>query len=936
MTPSDPASLEALLADCDWLRKLAHSLVRDAARAEDAVQDTLLAALRRAREGDGPPRRGWLATVLRNFVRQQRRGATRRSDRERDAGRHEPQPSAADVVERLEVQRRVVAVLTELEEPYRSVVVQRWFDGLTPREIAQRTGTPVKTVHTRLERAKAKLRAKLDRAYGGDGRSWALALLPVLKTTGMQGTLALTGGAIVSTKIKVAATVAGLAAAAWIARPYVPAIGTEPVVESVELRAPGERTVPRAPEGPVRTVRESSASDRVPPSTVRPQAPAPASAAAPIAVVTVRVRARDGGPVRARLTLFDPASQEIVAVETVAGGAATRIEVPVGRPLFAQARAVDAASEAPASTETRRIPALAAGDVHDVELVLDRGLDALCQGRIVADATGAPVEGAIVRCLWNGDELASGPSGEFSLGYSTWREARLRVDHPEFGRAYVELGSGPMALRPGAEGIHAIRLIAAAALDVWVRDASGRALAGATVSLSTATQALSQPPGLEAQDHPRWSSECREDGSAHFAALPAHAPLELEIWSAGELVWRDPDPLTLEPGARETLNLKIGRGARVHGTASDRDGRPLADRELWILPVEEERPAGASGERLLTLEHGHRDEIALAVRTDARGAYRADGLRAGTWWIGPAPIDGQPDGAQNGHYVAQDDVAPFAQAFTIDAGASDVRFDLVVDRGLYLRGRIALDEPGERLGGLSVRASHREAHGNLSVQLDEPGPFTIGPLQAGSYSVTASCFVPGVMTRPAHASARAGDTDVELALDLATTIAGTVIDAATGEPVDAHVHLVIEGSGSYGMGLGGGAGPGEFRFAGLRPGRYALEATTDDGRIGVVGGLELAAGTRLDGIDVPIAPGGRVGIRFEGPHAAVRCAILSNGVFTSDQALRHGSRSYHGVPTGPALVVVFQGAWRDRDVLAERALDVRAGESYELDFELQR
>src|SRR5436190_214700 len=66
MTPSssDPAgTVETLLAEGEWVRRLARSLVADPATADDAVQDTWLAAVstprgpvaRGALPRDGPP-----------------------------------------------------------------------------------------------------------------------------------------------------------------------------------------------------------------------------------------------------------------------------------------------------------------------------------------------------------------------------------------------------------------------------------------------------------------------------------------------------------------------------------------------------------------------------------------------------------------------------------------------------------------------------------------------------------------------------------------------------------------------------------------------------------------------------------------------------------------------------------------------------------------
>ena len=51
------------------------------------------------------------------------------------------------------------------------------------REIADRLGIPVKTVHSRLERALGRLRVRLDSEYG-DRSTWALAFAPLLRPMG--------------------------------------------------------------------------------------------------------------------------------------------------------------------------------------------------------------------------------------------------------------------------------------------------------------------------------------------------------------------------------------------------------------------------------------------------------------------------------------------------------------------------------------------------------------------------------------------------------------------------------------------------------------------------------------------------------------------------------------------------------------------------------
>ena len=64
-----PARPEELLAQSAWARRLAHSLVGEAAAADDVVQETWTAALERPPDGERPLR-PWLARVIGNFARE--------------------------------------------------------------------------------------------------------------------------------------------------------------------------------------------------------------------------------------------------------------------------------------------------------------------------------------------------------------------------------------------------------------------------------------------------------------------------------------------------------------------------------------------------------------------------------------------------------------------------------------------------------------------------------------------------------------------------------------------------------------------------------------------------------------------------------------------------------------------------------------------------
>lgn len=207
---------DGVLANLDWVRGLARRLVSDPGAADDVLQETWLAA-RRHRPPSGSPLRAWLGRVARNTALQMRRHESIRRGHEQASAVEDTLPSAGELVERASVQRAVVDAVLALDEPYRRTVFLRYFEGLTPSAIAKRTGTPVATVKTRLRRALALLRERLDRAHGGDGRSWVLALLPLVPRPRWSAPPFLEA-LLVSTSLKITLPAAALAVVAvvWI------------------------------------------------------------------------------------------------------------------------------------------------------------------------------------------------------------------------------------------------------------------------------------------------------------------------------------------------------------------------------------------------------------------------------------------------------------------------------------------------------------------------------------------------------------------------------------------------------------------------------------------------------------------------------------------------------------------------------------------------
>src|SRR5688572_14615195 len=201
-----PPHPEDLLAHSAWMKPLARRLLSDDAGADDVVQETWLAFLRRPpRSADASP--SWLRRVVRNLALRSRQASNRRESRERRAARPERNPVTPDqVVEQAEMHRLLVEEVLRMDEPYRSTVLLRFFGGQSAGEIALRQAVPLDTVKTRLRRAIQQLRGRLDRIYGCR-EAWTFAVLPLAGAAALSG--GLTAAPVSAATTAACATVAG-------------------------------------------------------------------------------------------------------------------------------------------------------------------------------------------------------------------------------------------------------------------------------------------------------------------------------------------------------------------------------------------------------------------------------------------------------------------------------------------------------------------------------------------------------------------------------------------------------------------------------------------------------------------------------------------------------------------------------------------------------
>jgi RNA polymerase sigma-70 factor, ECF subfamily len=160
---TDDAGLLQALYDqhASVLWRYTFSLVGDAGRAEDIVQETLLRAWQHPTVLDqsSGSARGWLFTVARNLAFDEHRSARSRREIRMDAP---PEQPSADQTERAVDTWVVSDALATLTQDHRDVIVRSYYGGLSTAQIAAQLDIPEGTVKSRMHYGMRALRATLQ------------------------------------------------------------------------------------------------------------------------------------------------------------------------------------------------------------------------------------------------------------------------------------------------------------------------------------------------------------------------------------------------------------------------------------------------------------------------------------------------------------------------------------------------------------------------------------------------------------------------------------------------------------------------------------------------------------------------------------------------------------------------------------------------------
>jgi RNA polymerase sigma factor (sigma-70 family) len=855
--------LDALLKRKEWLQRLASHLVRDEARADDLVAEVWHAAL--VSRGVQSSLGGWARGVMQKAARMSHRSERNRKRREREAAADEAVHPEASGLEFFELQRAVANELARLPDTYRDVLILRYWDDLPPRAIAKRLAIPIATVRTRHARAVEKLRERLDAELGGR-RAWALALVPFAARR--EGTLSAGGTALVA--LRCAATLLVIAAGMAAVRATV---GNQANGES-EARAPLARSPVPAFVRSATPVAGSHATPNHGPEYIESTrtrvavVPEDETPPLPFGVLAISVSStangrRVPGAAVSVLRRDDGESASVHGYETSFADHKGEISVDVlcGVPLLVRANDWSSGN----GSNFAIVEPLAAGETSGVEIAIATEEDLVFWGRALG-VDSHPLPGWNVQLLegssWSVNEkgrippdvheleaeTATDDAGLFSFRAASWRWPMVWIEGPSGASALVEVVAGFDAPERARE----IRLSAVAELHGRVVDGLGRALDGFDVELGTDVGRWLRPDRThfdEGSGEIVYRAESTADGF-RARGLPAGVPLQVFLLRDGERVHRRGEVVELAPGERRELVLALRGSACIAGVAVDEAGAPASDLDVWLV-----EPSGYDSELL------NRHEPFAVARTDSEGRFAFDDLAPGRWWVGPAPRSAEVVRTDPGMRDRPDSAWAMPRVHEAEIESADARVDLriIVERGLYLRGRV-VGPDGDPVPLAVVRATS----GGITLAADvRDGAFELGPVDSGTWRLRADGSDGGLLASSIEVEASPGGASVVLRLTLGCRLRGVVVRAPSAPPTAARVQLSIVGTNApdaWGYDLGGGTAVGVFERGNLASGAYSIRASTDDGYFGDLD-VTLRPGQVRDDLVVVVAPAATLELR---------------------------------------------------------------------------
>lgn len=524
-------------------------------------------------------------------------------------------------------------------------------------------------------------------------------------------------------------------------------------------------------------------------------------------------------------------------------------------------------------------------------------------GRVVSDEDDRPVAGAEI-----GMRVWERPDPYFRTVTSTDADGTFRW-MPEPERLFEVRATG-FALasgfadrsHPRRDDAREIRLKRSATLEVHVRSAEDLAGGFVWVDARKPMSTDVDVPDLE------WRASLSEDGRAAVSGVTPRVELYLFFSrSDHSSLWHPADPIVLEPGETRVLEVDLRVESKLVVTLRDASGAAVPDRIVSLVrqPAYHAEPAGCVYFKNVVDEDDEGSE-----RTDETGRAVFDRVEPGDWWVGPP--------------ITNDDVAPVATYVDVPPGVGETKVELVVQRGLFLRGRV-LAPDGTPTDQAFVGAEHDTIRGHVTGDVHIDGRFVLGPVAAGPHRVRA--LPKGEFLAPVPVLALPNGDEIVIQLLPAAAIAGRVVDATTGK--DAFADVVCSRSGDDDPTLA--TVDGGFRIGGLRPGTYALAAAASDGRVAIVRGIRVEAGDEIRDVRIALEPAARLRLRYRGGPTHANVSLWSDDALVATRELPQGVELECDVPAVRLDVRLESG----KHELLHRTIDARAGETTDVLLEIE-